>query len=96
MKFNDDGTEEDSVYGYNSHSDVEQVTDDQGDTKSTYGYTAYGKDDDTEFSGEDKPDQTTRTSRRRTPIASTPRGTTRAPIPTTWGSGTTRPASTGS
>ena len=57
VKYNDDGTEEDSVYGYNPHSDVEQVTDDQGDTKSTYGYTAYGKADEQEFSGEDKPDQ---------------------------------------
>ena len=57
VKFNDDGTEEDSVYGYNPHSDVEQVTDDQGDTTSTYGYSAYGKDDDQEFTGEDKPDQ---------------------------------------
>lgn len=58
VKYNDDGTEEDSVYGYNPHSDVEQVTDDKGDTKSTYGYTAYGKDDEQEFSGEDKPNQT--------------------------------------
>jgi RHS repeat-associated protein len=57
VKYNDDGTEEDSVYGYNPHSDVEQVTDDQGDTKSTYGYTAYGKADEQEFSGEDKPDE---------------------------------------
>lgn len=57
VKYNDDGTEEDSVYGYNPHSDVEQVTDDQGDTRSTYGYTAYGKADEQEFSGEDKPDQ---------------------------------------
>jgi RHS repeat-associated protein len=27
-----------------------------GDTKATYGYTAYGKDDDSEFTGIDKPD----------------------------------------
>ncbi|MEU3625157.1 hypothetical protein BS329_20935 [Amycolatopsis coloradensis] len=57
VKFKDDGSEEDSVYGFNPHSDVEQVTDSKGDTKSTYGYTAYGKDDDKEFSGADKPDQ---------------------------------------
>ncbi|GAB2968378.1 hypothetical protein GCM10027184_16770 [Saccharothrix stipae] len=57
VKYADDGSEEDSVYGFNPHSDVEQVTDSQGDTKSTYGYTAYGKDDEQEFSGEDKPDQ---------------------------------------
>ncbi|MFK0243402.1 polymorphic toxin-type HINT domain-containing protein [Amycolatopsis azurea] len=57
VKFKDDGTEEESVYGFNPHSDVEQVTDAQGDTKSTYGYSAYGKDDEKQFSGEDKPDQ---------------------------------------
>ncbi|KZB79208.1 hypothetical protein AVL48_16540 [Amycolatopsis regifaucium] len=57
IKYKDDGTEEDAVYGFNPHSDVEQVTNAQGDTKSTYGYTAYGKDDEKEFSGEDKPDQ---------------------------------------
>ncbi|MFC0112701.1 golvesin C-terminal-like domain-containing protein [Kibdelosporangium aridum] len=57
IKFKDDGTQEESVYGFNPHSDVEQVTDSQGDTKSTYGYSAYGKDDEKEFSGQDKPDQ---------------------------------------
>ncbi|MFI6303636.1 RHS repeat-associated core domain-containing protein [Amycolatopsis thailandensis] len=57
VKFKDDGTEEESVYGFTPHSDVEQVTDAQGDTKSTYGYSAYGKDDEKQFSGEDKPDQ---------------------------------------
>ncbi|MBB5959673.1 RHS repeat-associated protein [Saccharothrix tamanrassetensis] len=57
VKYGDGGKEEDSVYGFNPHSDVEQVTDDKGDTKSTYGYTAYGKDDEKEFSGADKPDQ---------------------------------------
>ncbi|WP_410604236.1 polymorphic toxin-type HINT domain-containing protein [Amycolatopsis sp. lyj-90] len=57
IKFKDNGTEEDAVYGFNPHSDVEQVTDAEGNTKSTYGYTAYGKDDEKQFSGEDKPDQ---------------------------------------
>ncbi len=53
---NGDGTTEDGYYGYNSHTDVETLTDDSGDTKATYGYTAYGSDDDSEFTGIDKPD----------------------------------------
>ncbi|MFE2280990.1 DNRLRE domain-containing protein [Streptomyces sp. NPDC059454] len=55
-KHNTDGTTEDGYYGYNSHTDVETVTDQNGDTKATYGYTAYGKDDESEFTGVDKPD----------------------------------------
>ncbi|WP_154937200.1 DNRLRE domain-containing protein [Micromonospora palomenae] len=51
-----DGTEEAAYYGYNPHSDVEQLTDVAGDTKATYGYTAYGKNDDAQFTGIDKPD----------------------------------------
>ncbi|MGW1028113.1 golvesin C-terminal-like domain-containing protein [Streptomyces sp. NPDC002577] len=56
VKHNTDGTTEDGYYGYNSHSDVETLTDDNGDTKATYGYTAYGSDDTSEFTGIDKPD----------------------------------------
>ncbi|WP_345654406.1 golvesin C-terminal-like domain-containing protein [Streptomyces siamensis] len=56
VKHNSDGTTEDGYYGYNSHSDVETLTDKNGDTKSTYGYTAYGSDDKSEFTGIDKPD----------------------------------------
>jgi YD repeat-containing protein len=52
----DDGTEEDAYYGYDQHTDVEQLTGDTGDTKATYGYTAYGKNDDAQFTGIDKPD----------------------------------------
>lgn len=52
----DDGTEENAYYGYDSHTDVETLTDDSGDTKATYGYTAYGKNDDAQFTGIDKPD----------------------------------------
>ncbi|MFD4116904.1 DNRLRE domain-containing protein [Streptomyces niveus] len=51
-----DGTTEDGFYGYNSHTDVETVTGDDGDTRATYGYTAYGSDDTAEFTGVDKPD----------------------------------------
>ncbi|MFF2066693.1 RHS repeat-associated core domain-containing protein [Streptomyces sp. NPDC058200] len=55
-KHNTDGTTEDGFYGYNSHTDVETLTDDNGDTKATYGYTAYGNNDATEFTGIDKPE----------------------------------------
>jgi RHS repeat-associated protein len=51
-----DGTTSDSFYGYNSHTDVETLTDDSGQTKATYGYTAYGSNDTSEFTGIDKPD----------------------------------------
>ncbi|MFI1714417.1 DNRLRE domain-containing protein [Streptomyces litmocidini] len=51
-----DGTEEEGYYGYDSHSDVETLTTKDGDTKATYGYTAYGSNDDSEFTGVDKPD----------------------------------------
>ncbi|MFV0138256.1 DNRLRE domain-containing protein [Streptomyces sp. HMX87] len=56
VKQNSDGTTEDGYYGYNSHTDVETLTDESGNTKATYGYTAYGKDDESEFTGIDKPD----------------------------------------
>ncbi|MFC4856933.1 RHS repeat-associated core domain-containing protein, partial [Actinophytocola glycyrrhizae] len=47
---------EDSFYGYNPHTDVETLTTTAGDTKATYGYTAYGNNDEQSFSGIDKPD----------------------------------------
>ncbi|MEE4495542.1 golvesin C-terminal-like domain-containing protein [Streptomyces sp. BE230] len=56
VKHNSNGTTENGYYGYNSHTDVETLTDGNGDTKATYGYTAYGKDDKDEFTGIDKPD----------------------------------------
>ncbi|WP_099052891.1 DNRLRE domain-containing protein [Streptomyces glaucescens] len=52
----DDGTSEDGYYGYNSHTDVETLTDKDGNATATYGYTAYGSDDESEFTGIDKPD----------------------------------------
>ncbi|WP_410677115.1 polymorphic toxin-type HINT domain-containing protein [Amycolatopsis sp. cmx-4-68] len=54
-KYNDDGSTENGIYGYNAHSDVEQLTDDKGNAKATYGYTAYGDDDRAAFTGVDKP-----------------------------------------
>ena len=56
VKKNTDGTTEDGYYGYNGHTDVETLTTKDGDTKATYGYTAYGKDDESEFTGIDKPE----------------------------------------
>ncbi|GAA3509743.1 RHS repeat-associated protein [Streptosporangium album] len=56
VKIKADGGEESSYYGYNAHTDVEQVTSEAGDTRATYGYTAYGSNDDTLFTGVDKPD----------------------------------------
>ncbi|MBB4156172.1 RHS repeat-associated protein [Streptomyces cinereoruber] len=56
VKHNTDGTGEDGYYGYNSHTDVETLTDKDGNAKATYGYTAYGSNDESEFTGIDKPD----------------------------------------
>jgi RHS repeat-associated protein len=56
LKRNPDGSSEESFYGYNPHTDVETLTDQNGDTRATYGYTAYGQNDDTTFTGVDKPD----------------------------------------
>ncbi|MEW2506025.1 RHS repeat-associated core domain-containing protein [Amycolatopsis sp. NPDC047767] len=50
------GVAEDSYYGYNPHTDVETLTTDNGNTKTTYGYTAYGSNDEQAFTGIDKPD----------------------------------------
>ncbi|GAA2121165.1 hypothetical protein [Streptomyces synnematoformans] len=51
-----DGTQQLGVYGYNSHSDVETITGEGGNPDATYGYTAYGTNNDAEFTGIDKPD----------------------------------------
>ncbi|MEU8249219.1 polymorphic toxin-type HINT domain-containing protein [Nonomuraea sp. NPDC048916] len=56
VKIADEGREESSYYGYNPHTDVEQITSETGDTRATYGYTAYGKNDGKLFTGIDKPD----------------------------------------
>jgi RHS repeat-associated protein len=56
VKTNTDGSTEDAYYGYNDHTDVEDITDSAGDSKATYGYTAYGQNDDAESTGIDKPD----------------------------------------
>ncbi|MFD3516658.1 DNRLRE domain-containing protein [Streptomyces sp. NPDC058657] len=53
-----DGKTEESYYGYNSHTDVETLTGADGNAKATYGYTAYGSEDTSEFTGIDKPSTT--------------------------------------
>ncbi|MEU8887834.1 DNRLRE domain-containing protein [Streptomyces sp. NPDC048442] len=50
-----DGKTDEAYYGYNSHTDVENLTDKDGNAKATYGYTAYGTDDASDFTGIDKP-----------------------------------------
>ncbi len=56
VNYADDEQGEYSYYGYNPHTDVEQLTDEQGDPRATYGYTAYGQNDEQAFTGVDKPD----------------------------------------
>ena len=56
VKTKDDGSKEDSYYTQHPLGDVEAVTDTDGNTRDTYGYTAYGKDDNQQFTGADKPD----------------------------------------
>ncbi|MFW6725098.1 RHS repeat-associated core domain-containing protein [Streptomyces sp. MAR4 CNY-716] len=58
MTHQTDGSQDLGVYGYNSHTDVETVTGEDGNIDATYGYTAYGKNDESEFTGIDKPDAT--------------------------------------
>ncbi|PRX38490.1 RHS repeat-associated protein, partial [Planifilum fimeticola] len=46
---------EQSFYSYNSHTDVEALTDESGTPVATYGYTAYGKLDEESTTGKDDP-----------------------------------------
>ncbi|MCW6009392.1 hypothetical protein K1W54_33340 [Micromonospora sp. CPCC 205371] len=52
-----DGGDEDAYVGYNARGDVESLTGADGNPLATYGYTAYGSDDPTGYSGADQPDQ---------------------------------------
>ncbi|MFL6057142.1 MAG: polymorphic toxin-type HINT domain-containing protein, partial [Actinoallomurus sp.] len=58
VKIASDGSKDPTYYSYSSHADVDAVTDSSGDNKATYGYTAYGANDDSQFSGADKPSTT--------------------------------------
>ncbi|MFE7393419.1 RHS repeat-associated core domain-containing protein [Streptomyces sp. NPDC057582] len=56
IKHSTDATKEYSQYLYHPKGDVEAITKDDGNTRATYGYSAYGSDDEKQFTGADKPD----------------------------------------
>ncbi|MFD7284479.1 DNRLRE domain-containing protein [Streptomyces sp. NPDC059863] len=56
IKHLDTGSKEYSQFTYSPRGDVEAITKDNGTTRATYGYTAYGSNDDAQFTGADKPD----------------------------------------
>nr|WP_308082110.1 DNRLRE domain-containing protein [Streptomyces sp. NK15101] len=56
IKHKDTGPHEYSQYLYHPKGDVEAVTKEDGNARATYGYTAYGSDDESKFTGADKPD----------------------------------------
>ena len=58
IKHKDDGTREYSQFTYRPRGDVIGITKEDGTTRATYGYTAYGKDDKSQFTGVDKPGAT--------------------------------------
>ncbi|MFC4075642.1 DNRLRE domain-containing protein [Salinithrix halophila] len=49
------GKGETSYYGYNTRGDVEMLLDENGGVRGTYGYTMYGEDQASAFTGVDKP-----------------------------------------
>ncbi|NUT32082.1 MAG: DNRLRE domain-containing protein [Hamadaea sp.] len=51
----DDGSREYSQFVYRPRGDVVGITKEDGTTRATYGYTAYGSDDESQFTGADKP-----------------------------------------
>ncbi|MFJ8582046.1 DNRLRE domain-containing protein [Micromonospora sp. NPDC093277] len=55
IKHKDDGSREYSQFIYRPRGDVIGITKENGNTRATYGYTAYGKDDESQFTGVDKP-----------------------------------------
>lgn len=55
IKHKDDGAKEVSQYVTSPRGDVEAITKEDGNTRATYGYTAYGKDDDAQMTGADAP-----------------------------------------
>jgi RHS repeat-associated protein len=56
IKHNSDATKEYSQFLYHPKGDVEAITKEDGNTRATYGYSAYGSDDEAQFTGADKPD----------------------------------------
>jgi RHS repeat-associated protein len=55
IKHKDDGSREYSQFIYRPRGDVVGIAKVDGKTRATYGYTAYGKDDESQFTGVDKP-----------------------------------------
>ncbi|RZB19448.1 DNRLRE domain-containing protein [Streptomyces sp. F001] len=55
IKHKDDGAKEVSQYVTSPRGDVEAITKEDGNTRATYGYTAYGSDDESQMTGADKP-----------------------------------------
>ncbi|MFE9207576.1 polymorphic toxin-type HINT domain-containing protein [Micromonospora sp. NPDC007230] len=55
IKHKDDSSREYSQFIYRPRGDVIGITKENGNTRATYGYTAYGKDDGSQFTGVDKP-----------------------------------------
>ncbi|MCP8710938.1 DNRLRE domain-containing protein [Streptomyces sp. AC04842] len=56
IKHKDTAPHEYSQYLYHPKGDVEAITEEDGSTRATYGYSAYGSDDEKQFTGADKPD----------------------------------------
>ncbi|MER7107911.1 golvesin C-terminal-like domain-containing protein [Streptomyces sp. NPDC000229] len=56
IKHKDGGAKEYSQYTTSPRGDIEAITKEDGRTRATYGYTAYGSDDESQFTGADKPD----------------------------------------
>ncbi|MFG3002426.1 golvesin C-terminal-like domain-containing protein [Streptomyces calvus] len=55
VKHKDDGTKEYSHFVTSPRGDVEAITKEDGRTRATYGYTAYGSADESQMTGADKP-----------------------------------------
>ncbi|MFD7442329.1 DNRLRE domain-containing protein [Streptomyces sp. NPDC059909] len=56
IKHKDGGTKEYSQYITSPRGDVEAISKEDGKTRATYGYTAYGSDDESQMTGADNPD----------------------------------------
>ncbi|WP_258308210.1 DNRLRE domain-containing protein [Streptomyces sp. NWU339] len=56
IKHKDTAPHEYSQFLYHPKGDVEAITKEDGTTRATYGYSAYGSDDEKQFTGADKPD----------------------------------------
>jgi RHS repeat-associated protein len=55
IKHKDGGAKEYSQYVTSPRGDIEAITKEDGNTRATYGYRAYGSDDESQMTGADKP-----------------------------------------